>query len=253
MSARSIVITGANGDIGRSLARVFGEAGARLALCDVAAGEAAEPWLAGLRRSGVTALYRQVDVTSAPAMTAFVAEAVRELGGLDVCLANAGIVERGDLVDLSVEAWRRTIDVNLTGCFVTAQAAARAMIAGGRPGHIVFTGSWTQDQPRANIGAYCASKSGLKMLARCLALELAAQGIRVNVIAPGWVDAGLTAQNLKANPELRAQMENQIPLGRLLPVDEFARTVRLFCSDDASYITGTTLLVDGGASLVPRK
>jgi glucose 1-dehydrogenase len=250
--ARSVLITGANGDIGRGLARVFGETGARLALCDLAAPDAAAPLLAELKERGVTALYRQVDVTAAPAMAAFVAEAGRELGGIDVCLANAGIVERGDLVNLPVEAWRRTLDVNLTGCFVTAQAAARAMIASGRPGHIVFSGSWVQDQPRANIGAYCASKSGLKMLAKCLALELAGQGIRVNVVAPGWVDAGLTAQNLRAHPELRAQMESQIPLGRLLPVDEYARTVRLLCSDDANYITGTTLLVDGGASLIRR-
>lgn len=252
-AARSVLITGANGDIGRSLARVFGETGARLALCDLAAPEEAAPLLAELKHLGVTALYRQFDVTDAPQMERFVTEAVREFGGLDVCLANAGIVERGGLIELSPEAWRRTIEVNLTGCFVTAQAAARAMIAGGRPGHIVFTGSWVQDMPRADIGAYCASKSGLKMLAKCLALELAEKGVRVNVAAPGWVDAGLTRKNLKAHPELRTQMESQIPLGRLMPVDEFARAVRLLCSDDASYITGTTLLIDGGASLVRRK
>jgi len=109
-----------------------------------------------------------------------------------------------------------------------------------------------QDIPREGIGAYCASKSGLKMLAKCLALELAPQNVRVNVVAPGWVDAGLTSKNLAVNPELRAQMESQIPLGRLMPVDEFARAVRMLCSEDASYLTGTTLLVDGGASLCLR-
>jgi glucose 1-dehydrogenase len=251
--ARSVLITGANGDIGRSLARVFGETGARLALCDLAAPDAAAPFLAELEHLGVTALYRQVDVTAPPEMATFVAEMVREFGGIDICLANAGIVERGDLLDLSLEAWRRTLEVNLTGCFVTAQAAARAMTASGRPGHIVFTGSWVQDMPRASIGAYCTSKSGLKMLVKCLALELAATGVRVNVVAPGWVDAGLTSKNLVAHPELRAELEGQIPLGRLMPVDELARTVRLLCSDDANYITGATLLVDGGASLVRRK
>jgi NAD(P)-dependent dehydrogenase (short-subunit alcohol dehydrogenase family) len=91
------------------------------------------------------------------------------------------------------------------------------------------------------------------MLAKCLALELAPKGVRVNVVAPGWVDAGLTLKNLHAHPQLRAELESQIPLGRLMPVDELARTVRLLCSDDANYITGATLLVDGGASLVRRK
>lgn len=252
-ASRVVLITGANGDIGRSLARAFAETGAQLALCDLAPRQAAEPLLDELAALGANALYRQVDVTAPKELAALVSDAVREFGGIDICLANAGIVERGALIDLTPEAWRRTLEVNLTGCFLTAQAAARAMIEGRRAGHIVFTGSWVQEMPRDGIGAYCASKSGLKMLAKCLALELAEQRVRVNIAAPGWVDAGLTSKNLAGHPELRAQMESQIPLGRLMPADEFARTVRMLCSDDASYLTGTTLLVDGGASLVRRK
>jgi glucose 1-dehydrogenase len=251
--SRVVLITGANGDIGRSLARAFAETGARVALCDLATREAAAPLLDELARGGTRAFYHQVDVSVPDALHAFVEESARSLGGIDICLANAGVVERGRLLDLTLDAWRRTLDVNLTGSFLTAQAAARVMIANRRPGQIVFTGSWVQDIPREDIGAYCASKGGLKMLAKCLALELAEHGIRVNVVAPGWVDAGLTSKNLALHPELRVQMENQIPLGRLMPVDEFARTVRLLCSEDASYITGTTLLVDGGASLCLRK
>jgi len=250
---RVVLITGAHGDIGRSLARIFAETGAKLALCDVVPRAEGDAWVAGLAADSGRAFYRQVDVTQPAAVAVFVAETVHLFGGIDVCLANAGIVERGSLLDLSAEAWRRTLDVNLTGGFLTAQAAARVMVAGGRGGHIVFTGSWTQDQPREGIGAYCASKSGLKMLAKCLALELGPQGVRVNVVAPGWVDAGLTTKNLTVNPQLRAEMESQIPLGRLMPVDDFARAVRLLCSDDASYVTGTTFLVDGGASLIRRK
>ena len=250
---RVVLITGANGDIGRSLARIFAETGASLALCDLAPRSETETWLAELAARGAHTLYRQVDITQPAEVDTFVRETVREFGGVDICLANAGIVERGPLIDLSLEAWRRTLDVNLTGCFVTAQAAARAMIAGGRGGHIVFTGSWVQDLPREGIGAYCASKSGLKMLMKCLALELAGQNVRVNVVAPGWVDAGLTAKNLAVNPQLRAEMESQIPLRRLMPADDFARAVRLLCSEDASYVTGTTFLVDGGASLIRRK
>jgi NAD(P)-dependent dehydrogenase (short-subunit alcohol dehydrogenase family) len=175
------------------------------------------------------------------------------LGPIDICIANAGIVERGALIELAPEAWRRTLEVNLTGCFITAQAAARAMTEMSRKGHIVFISSWVQDTPRENIGAYCASKGGLKMLAKCLALELGPKRIRVNLVAPGWVDAGLTGKNLQAHPERRATIEDQIPLGRLASADEVARTVRLLCADEAAYVTGATLLLDGGSSLGYRK
>ena len=244
-----VLITGACGDIGRSLARVFAGQGSSLALVDLRSADSAEAQLAEWRKLGVSVCFRRVDVREPPAMNAFVAEAVRELGGLDVCIVNAGIVERGALLELTVEAWRRTLDVNLTGAFVTAQAAARAMVAAGRGGHIVFISSWVQDVPREGIGAYSASKGGMKMLAKTLALELAPKGIRVNLVAPGWVDAGLTGQHLQAHPERRPQVERQIPLGRLATADEVARAVRLLCSPDAAYVNGATLLLDGGSSL----
>jgi NAD(P)-dependent dehydrogenase (short-subunit alcohol dehydrogenase family) len=248
--SQTILITGACGDIGHALATEFAASGsARLALCDLRSPRDAEPFLAPLRSAGAKVLYRQVDVTDVGAVAAFVEEAARTLGGIDVCIGNAGIVERGNLIDLPVAAWRKTLDVNLTGCFLTAQAAARAMKQSGRGGHIVLISSWTQDVPREGIGAYCASKGGLKILAKCLALELGPLGIRVNLVAPGFVDAGLTGKNLKQNPQRRPLVEAEVPLGRLISAAELARTIRLFCADDASYITGTTLLVDGGSSL----
>lgn len=247
---QSVLITGACGDIGRALALAFAEgANARLGLCDLADPAQAEPQLAELRRRGARVLYRRVDVTDAEAIARFIDEADAAFGGIDVCIGNAGIVERGLLVDLSPDAWRRTLEVNLSGCFLTAQAAARAMKRVGRAGHIVFISSWVQDVPREGIGAYCVSKGGLKMLAKCLALELGPHGIRVNLVAPGFVDAGLTARNLEQNPERRAAMEASIPLGSLISADALARAIRLFCSDDAAYMTGTTLLLDGGSSL----
>lgn len=250
---QTVLITGAYGDIGRSLAFEFARKGARLALCDLATREKAAPFITELQQKTSQAFYQQVDVTDASAIAKFANDAARELGGLDICIANAGIVERGPLVDLSVEAWRRTLEVNLTGSFLTAQSAAREMIRSTHGGQIIFISSWVQDVPRENIGAYCASKGGLKMLAKTLALELGPRGIRVNLVAPGFVDAGLTGQNLQKHPERRTQIENQIPLGKLVSSDELARTVCLLCSDEASYITGATLLVDGGSSLFLRK
>lgn len=252
-SPRTVMITGALGDIGRSLAREFARQGACLALGDLQAEEQAREFGAELAGGGARVLYRRVDVTRPEEVGALARAAAETFGGLDICLVNAGVVERGELVDFSLQQWQRVLDVNLTGAFLTAQAAARVMLEGGRGGHIVFMSSWTQDHPRAGIGGYCASKGGMKMLAKCLALELGPRGIRVNLVAPGWVEAGLTLQNIQANPGLADVLQSQIPLGRLIPADELAALVRLLCSDDAAYLTGTTLLADGGASLVYRK
>jgi NAD(P)-dependent dehydrogenase (short-subunit alcohol dehydrogenase family) len=250
---QNVLITGACGDIGRSLAFEFARKGAQLALCDLKSIGDAAPFLKELEKITTNVFYQSVDVSDASAVENFTKTAAEKSGGIDICIANAGIVERGALVDLSIEAWRKTLDVNLTGCFLTAQASARAMIRENRGGQIIFISSWVQDVPRENIGAYCASKGGLKMLAKTLALELGPKNIRVNLVAPGFVDAGLTGQNLQKNPERRSQIEKEIPLGKLISADELAKTVVLLCSDDASYLTGATLLVDGGSSLFFRK
>jgi NAD(P)-dependent dehydrogenase (short-subunit alcohol dehydrogenase family) len=249
-TAASVLITGACGDIGRALATTFAQRGARLALCDLQPEASARALVDSLEKLGAKVVYRQVNVSDESGMRAFTQFADEQLGGIDICIANAGIVERGQLVEQPLDAWRRTLDVNLTGGFITAQSAARVMIQRKTAGHILFMSSWTQDTPRKNIGAYCASKSGLKMLAKCLALELASHGIRVNLIAPGWVDAGLTGQSLQQNPERRSSINSAIPLGRLIHADELARAIALFCSSDAAYITGATFQLDGGSSLL---
>jgi glucose 1-dehydrogenase len=252
-TAQTVMITGANGGIGSQLALQFARHQAQLALCDLTPTDDAKALHTELRRLGAQLLYDKVDVTDAAAVERFVDTSANTFGGIDVCVVNAGVVERGNILDLPAAAWRRTIEINLTGAFFTAQAAARAMLRGNRGGHIVFISSWVQDVPKEAIGAYCASKGGLKMLAKCLALEVGPRGIRVNIIAPGWVDAGLTATNLAADPDRRTQIERQIPLGRLATPDEVAQAVLVLCSEEASYIHGATLLVDGGSSLSYRK
>jgi NAD(P)-dependent dehydrogenase (short-subunit alcohol dehydrogenase family) len=252
-SSQTVLITGANGDIGRELALQFAQQKAQLALCDLSPPDDVRPFLLELKQLGWPVLYDQVDVTDATAVGQFVDRAANDLGGIDICVVNAGIVERGPILELSADAWRRTIEVNLTGAFLTAQAAALAMLRMNRGGQIVFISSWVQDVPKERIGAYCASKGGLRMLAKCMALELGPLGIRVNLVAPGWVDAGLTGKNLAAHPERLPQIEAQIPLGRLATSAEVAAAVRMLCSEEASYIHGATLLFDGGSSLCFRK
>ena len=123
------------------------------------------------------------------------------------------------------------------------------MVARGHPGVIIFTGTWIQDVPWPGMTAYCATKSGIKMLAKCMARELAPHGIRVNIIAPGIVDAGPTAARIKKNPTFARHTARVIPLDRLQTPEEVGKAVAFLCSEDASYMTGTTLLVDGGCSL----
>jgi NAD(P)-dependent dehydrogenase (short-subunit alcohol dehydrogenase family) len=248
MTKGTVLITGACGDIGRAIAARFAQIGFNLALCDLLDDPEAKPQLERIGADAAIIHYRRVDVANAGEITAFTNEAAARFGSLDICIGNAGIVERGKLIDLDVEAWNRQLNVNLNGCFLTAQACARIMRRNAG-GHIIFISSWTQDVPWENIGAYCVSKSGIKMLAQCLALELAPHGIRVNLVAPGFVDAGLTGQNLRANPQRRPVIESAVPLGRLMTAGEVAGAVMLMCSPDASYVTGATLLVDGGRSL----
>jgi NAD(P)-dependent dehydrogenase (short-subunit alcohol dehydrogenase family) len=248
MSKGTVLITGACGDIGSAVAARFARSEFNLALCDLLSESDAKLRLDHVGLDYSTILYGRVDVTNAGEIAKFAEDAASRFGGLDICIGNAGIVERGRLLDLGVDAWNRQLSVNLSGCFFTAQACGRIMMhnAGGL---IVLISSWTQDVPWENIGAYCVSKSGLKMLAQCLALELAPHGIRVNLIAPGFVDAGLTGKNLRVHPERRPVIESAVPLGRLMTADEVAGAVMLMCSPEAGYVTGATLLLDGGRSL----
>src|SRR5262249_55578414 len=150
-----------------------------------------------------------------------------------------------------------TLDVNLTGSFHLAQAAARAMRdnppgPGGRRGALLFTGSWVQEMPWPEAAAYCASKGGQLMLARVAAQELAAHGITCNLVAPGFVAAGLTRGIYETDPQFQSRVDSTVPLRRLASAEEVAGAFAFLASDDAAYITGTTLVVDGGAGLVRR-
>jgi NAD(P)-dependent dehydrogenase (short-subunit alcohol dehydrogenase family) len=147
--------------------------------------------------------------------------------------------------------------VNLTGSFLTAQRTARIMVknrpkANGRRGTILFTGSWVQDMPWPNGASYCSSKAALQMLAKIIAQELAPQGIAVSVVAPGIVYAGLTKKIYDRDKKFANLVDKTVPMGRLCSAEEVAGSFLFLASDDAAYITGTTLLVDGGAMLVRR-
>jgi NAD(P)-dependent dehydrogenase (short-subunit alcohol dehydrogenase family) len=243
VTGKRIVITGASRGLGRLLAHAFSHAGARVAL--VARTEldlkAVAQELPG------PALVCCGDVTDESCNDAAADAVVAQWGGVDGWICNAGIspIVGGPLAtDPSV--WRQVIDVNLTGAFLGARAAARVMRDGGR---IVFTGSVLGERPREGLGAYSASKAGLVGLAKSLALDLAPQGITVNVVAPGWFDSPL-ADGWKHNPQLAAAVVGHTAQRRWGGATDLAGAYQFLASDAAGFVTGTVLTVDGGYLLV---
>ena len=231
LGGKVIGVTGASGDLGRSIVARLEQAGAIAVGCDLR------------EDAGVEGC----DVTDRASIDGYVKRILERHGRLDAMVAGAGVVERSPAIDLEEASWSRVIGINLTGAFHAAQSAARAM--GERGGSIVFIGSWIGVAPARDLMSYCVSKAGIEMLARCLALELAPRGIRVNVVAPVVVEAGVSAQIFREAPERRREMEQVIPIGRLSQPDDVSDCVEFLLSERSSYVTGTTLVVDGGIRL----
>jgi NAD(P)-dependent dehydrogenase (short-subunit alcohol dehydrogenase family) len=237
---KHVVITGGAGEIGLSLGRAFAQTGATVTLLDKVL---PDDVAIAIKQMGAT--FHQMDVTEPRSVTAV----IESLPDIDVAIANAGVHRAGRFLDLSLENWHLMQSVNVTGVFLFCQAAARRMVARGTGGSILVTGSWVQNVPNADNTGYCASKAGAAMVARCMALELAEHGIRVNVVAPGIVNAGMAKRQLQIDPVFAQKATHGIPLGRLQTAEQIAQAAVFLCSDEADSITGATLLVDGGLSL----
>ena len=240
------LITGATGGLGSAMARAFAAAGAHLAIADLPARQEEAGRLAHDLQTahGVRAAAVPIDVTSVASIDAAIARAERDLGLLDVLVANAGIAIRKPALDLTEDDWDRVLDVDLKGVFFSCQAAGRRMVP-RRRGSIVAIASQNGVIGYYERAAYCAAKAGVINLARVLALEWAASGVRVNAIGPTFVETALTLPSL-SNPAMREDILRRIPLGRLGTPEEVANAVLFLASPAASLITGTCLLVDGG-------
>jgi NAD(P)-dependent dehydrogenase (short-subunit alcohol dehydrogenase family) len=237
---RHVVITGGAGEIGLAIARAFASRGAQVTLLDKVLPDAIRPVI-----EEIGGQFHEVDVTD-PASLAAVIAALPEI---DIAIANAGVHRGGRSLELSFNDWKAMLDVNLTGVFLFAQAAARRMVARGEGGAILVTGSWVQNVPNVDNTGYCASKAGAAMVARCMALELGEHGIRVNVVAPGIVNAGMAKRQIQIDPVFAKKATQGIPLGRLQTAEQIAHAAVFLCSDQAESVTGATLLIDGGLSL----
>jgi NAD(P)-dependent dehydrogenase (short-subunit alcohol dehydrogenase family) len=239
-----IAITGGLGDIGLAMAIELAGRGAHVSLIDRVPEETAAPRLAEVTAAG-TCSYHAADVTDRAAVEGVVAA----IDPLDVVISNAGIVLPAPFLEVTAHEWQQQLDVNLTGCFNVGQAAARGMVARRRPGKIIFTGSWVGDVPWPDISAYSVTKAGIRMLAKSMARELAPHGIRVNVIAPGIVFAGMARQQYESDALYARRAATAIPLGEFGTAEQIAKATAFLCSPDSDYMTGSVLLVDGGASL----
>jgi NAD(P)-dependent dehydrogenase (short-subunit alcohol dehydrogenase family) len=239
-----VAITGAAGDLGHAMSLELARLGARVTLIDRVGEREASERIAAVGRVGKCS-YLQADVTDRPAVEA----ALRAVDPLDVAIGNAGIVESAPFLEVTGEQWQAHLDINLTGCFNVGQVAAQLMVERERPGLVLFTGSWVGEIPWPEIGPYCVSKAGVRMLARSMARELASYRIRVNVVAPGIVHAGMARRQYETDPAYARRASVVIPLGEMGTAEQVAQSVAFLCSPQATYMTGSVLLVDGGASL----
>jgi glucose 1-dehydrogenase len=244
LNGKAAIVTGAAQGIGQACAERLAKEGARVALCDVnaVAGEAAAKAIAA---AGGTAIFLICDVSKPADITAAVAAALKAFGRIDVLVNNAGVVDDAPFLELPLEELDRVLSINLRGAFLMAQTAARQMVAQGGGGAIVNMSSINAKFALPDHVAYSISKGGIAQLTKAMAIALAPQGIRVNAVGPGTIDTPLLA-NVVKDKAFRTKVLSRTPMGRYGRPEEIAAIVAWLASDEASYVTGTTIFADGG-------
>jgi NAD(P)-dependent dehydrogenase (short-subunit alcohol dehydrogenase family) len=238
------IVTGGNSGIGRATAVALGQAGFDVGITWHRVEERADSAADEIRQAGARCEVRQLDLHAAGQVPRTLEDLADALGSIDVLVNNAGYGSTTPFLEMTLEEWRGVIDVNLTGAFLAAQTAARRMIDQSRRGTIVNVTSVHEHIPLPGSAPYTASKHGLGGLTKVMALELGPHGIRVNSVAPGQIATRMTGQ------EDEQPSPANVPLGRAGDAREVASLIVWLASPEASYVTGTSYVIDGGLTLI---
>lgn len=245
LDGKHALITGGRRGIGKAIALAFAKAGADVAVCDLITDDTLLQGVAEeIQGIGGRSLAVQVDTSRKGDVEKMINEVLQEFGSLDILVNNAGTAVHGPLLDLPEDEWDRVIDVNLKGYYLCAQSAGRVMVE-QRKGVIICTTSQYAFKAAQGMGVYCISKAGVVMMVRVLSRELGSYGVRVNAIAPGLVKTDMSRNDWE-NPDIRTQREAETPLGRLAETGDLVGTALFLASDASLYVSGHTVIVDGG-------
>lgn len=239
------LITGSSQGIGAGIAERFAKEGADVVINYVGGEDRAAEMVKTIRGLGRKAIDVQADVSNVTEVNAMFDKAFSEMGTVDILVNNAGIEIRAPMWEVTEKDWDRVVDINLKGSFFCTQALVQRLMKSKSPGRVINISSVHEELPFPHFSAYCASKGGVKMLMRNLMVELAPLGITINNIAPGAIETPINKDLLNDPKELKALLAN-IPLNRLGQTSDVAGAAVFLASDDASYVTGTTVTVDGG-------
>lgn len=253
LRGQAAIVTGGAAGIGQAIALRLAEAGAAVTIADIDA-EAASHTASEIQASGGKSIFLAADARKADDARKAVRATVRAFGSLDILVNNAGIYPISPFMNITEELWDRVLSINLKGAFLYSQAAAEMMIKSGKGGRIINIASIDALHPNGSVAHYNASKGGLLMLTKAMALELAPHKIRVNAIAPGATQTPGTqalrdgaSKAFNIDPEQIAQaFVQRVPLGRMGEPDDIARVALFLASSAADYITGDLIVVDGG-------
>lgn len=257
LAGQRAVITGGSSGIGQAIACSYAAAGAAVIINYLSDNEEAEQMVEDIQNDGGKAFAVQADVGTAEGCEKLFRAADEKLGGIDILVANAGIQRDAAFTAMSLEDWRKVIDVNLTGQFLCARAAVERFRRQGMDrqrsaalGKILFTSSVHQAIPWAGHANYAAAKGGLKLLMQTMAQELAPEKIRINALAPGAIKTPINEEAWK-DEKARQELLELIPYGRVGEPEDVAKAALWLVSEESDYVVGTTLFIDGGMMLYP--
>jgi len=247
LKGKTAIVTGAARGIGRAIAVRFAQEGARVAVVDLREAEGTET-VRLIEAAGSEGMFIRTDVSDSRQVQAMVDAVVQRWGTIDILVNDAGICPFEDFLDLSEELWDQVLDVNLKGYFLVSQAVARVMVKQGVKGRIIAVSSISAEFGGSQQAHYCASKAGINLLVKSMAISLGPYGITCNAVLPGTVETDIN-RHVLADPAVREYWSKRAPLGRLGQPEDIAGPVLFFASEDSSWCTGAMLVVDGGTSV----